>query len=117
MKRTIRLGLATLIVGAAYASASTAAAETYYSSSGLKKLLSGKTVRLQMGGVVTYSRSGKYTYRRSGETWRGTWSVSRGKVCVKFVNNERRCDRYVKDGSTTYFENAGGGRFKIRSIR
>ncbi|MEL6503590.1 MAG: hypothetical protein AAFQ10_03950 [Pseudomonadota bacterium] len=93
------------------------AGETYYSTSGLKQLLTGKKLTLVAGGVISYARNGRYTFQRQGQTYRGKWSVRRGRVCVTFINNNRRCDKYVKESGSIYFENAQGGRFKIKSVR
>lgn len=92
------------------------AAEKYYTTAALPKLIKGKILTLQIGGVITYSTNGKYTFISKGKKYSGKWRILRGKVCVKFTNNQR-CDRYVNDGGIVYFENANGARYKVSSIQ
>lgn len=92
-------------------------AESYYNTASLKKLIQGKVVRLHNGGVIAYKRNGTYNFKTKGQNYPGKWRVTRNRVCVDFPNGSNRCDRYVKDGGTIYFENANGGRYKVRSVR
>ncbi len=111
------LGITITIVGIVGWAFSAGAAESYYNTNGLKKLLAGKRVTLTAGGVIDYAHGGKYNFKSGGQSWTGKWFVRGGRVCVNFPDNNRRCDRYLKDGSSIYFENANGGRYKIRAIR
>lgn len=100
--------------GLVFATDQANAAESYYSGAALKQLLKGKSLRLTNGGVITYANGGRYSFVHRGRTHVGVWRIRKNDVCVTFTNGNRRCDRYVRDGRSLYFENRQGGRFKVR---
>lgn len=111
MKRTAIGALGALL---SFGLLSEASAEQYYSTAELKKLITGKRATVGPRARVHYRRDGNYRVTINGNTQKGKWFIRRGRVCVNFPNGNRRCDRFVKDGGAVFFENAQGGRYKVK---
>lgn len=108
---TALLGALTMGTVSAYA------ANNYYDTMGLKELLQAKIVILEMGGVLTYYHNGEYHYKLKNKTFRGTWKIGDGEVCVVFSDNRRRCNRFGNDNGIIYYENAKGNRYEVKEIQ
>lgn len=73
----------------------------------LKALVVGKTIK-SSGARLYYGADGRYKYNGKAP---GTYTISKGKICVKFDTGDRRCDRIVKSNGKYHLINAKGKRF------
>ena len=63
-----------------------------------------------LNGVLTYNSDGTYLYDGGSP---GRYTISEGRICVRFNSGDSRCDRIVTaDGGETFtMINASGRRF------
>ncbi|MET3661083.1 hypothetical protein [Aquamicrobium ahrensii] len=83
------------------------AADTPVPAAELKALVAGKTIN-SSGAKLRYGADGRYSYNGGSP---GKYTVSAGKICVKFDAGNSRCDRIVKSGKKYFLINSGGKRF------
>jgi hypothetical protein len=83
------------------------AADVAVPAAELKALVVGKTIN-SSGAKLRYGADGRYTFNGGSP---GKYSISSGKICVKFNNGDSRCDRIVKSGKKFFLINSGGKRF------
>lgn len=74
----------------------------------IEKIAVGKTVN----GRMTYGKDGSYSYAGGDK---GNYTISAGKICVKFTTGFQRCDRIVTDGKKFTLINQKGDRFPYGS--
>ena len=84
----------------------------------IKALVTGKIIETS-GGIISYKADGKYEYygKSNGATFRGKWSIRGDQVCVDFDAGDKRCDRYVKDGSRISLKNSQGALFPVTAVK
>ena len=70
-----------------------------------------------MTKIPNYKSNKKYNASFNGQNYPGKWRIKSGEVCVNFNDGRKRCDRYLKDGNSIYFEDSGGARYKVKSIK
>ncbi|MCD7111181.1 hypothetical protein LRX75_19270 [Rhizobium sp. DKSPLA3] len=85
-------------------SPASAAEERAATKAEIEKIAVGKTVN----GRMTYGKDGSYAYAGGGK---GKYTISAGKICVKFTGGGSRCDRIVTDGKTYTLINQKGERY------
>ncbi|MCP4409386.1 MAG: hypothetical protein GY807_16875 [Gammaproteobacteria bacterium] len=90
------------------------AATENLTTSQIRSLLTGKTVRYDSGGVATYNTNGSYQYRGQGRTSLGQYSFRNNQVCVDFIGGNQRCDSFIKQGGSYYLVNGRGQQFRAR---
>jgi hypothetical protein len=73
-----------------------------------KAEISSKAVGHTINGRLWYGANGKYTFEGKNP---GQYSISDGKICVKFDNGRSRCDRIVVDGAAYTLINKEGERY------
>ncbi|MCP4284491.1 MAG: hypothetical protein GY792_08575 [Gammaproteobacteria bacterium] len=83
-------------------------------TSQIRTLLTGKTVRYDSGAVATYSANGDYQYRGRGRTSLGQYSFRNNRVCVDFIGGNQRCDSFIKKGGSYYLVNGQGQQYRAR---
>jgi hypothetical protein len=67
------------------------------SESEIRKLLVGKTVRLNRGQATFFS-NGRYEYKINSEVSVGRYIIRSGVVCISFLNGYKRCSKVEKNG-------------------
>ncbi|WP_133675254.1 hypothetical protein [Aquamicrobium defluvii] len=73
----------------------------------LKTMVVGKTIK-SSGARLRYGADGRYTFNGASP---GKYTISSGKICVKFDAGDSRCDRIVKSGNKYFMINSRGKRF------
>ena len=91
--------------------------ETFYSGTGLKSLLLGKSVQLENGAVNKYNSDGKFESSLDNQKQTGNYRLDGDQVCVTFASGSSRCDRFLQDGSgNVYLVDSDGILFRVRTI-
>jgi hypothetical protein len=70
----------------------------------IEKIAVGKTVN----GRLKYTKDGRYTFEGRNP---GKYTITAGKVCVKFDNGKNRCDKIVTDGKKYTMVTSQGERY------
>lgn len=87
----------------------TFAAERPATKGEIEKIAVGKTVN----GRLKYTKEGRYTFAGGNP---GRYTISAGKVCIKFDDGRNRCDRIVtSDGKTFNMVTSDGSRYPYKS--
>ena len=102
MKRTL------ILVGALLVASGAIAQERPATKAEIEKIAVGKTVN----GQMTYGTDGSYSYAGGDK---GKYTISPGKICIKFVTGRQRCDRIVTDGKKYILINQSGDRYPYGS--
>lgn len=70
----------------------------------IEKIAVGKTVN----GRLKYTKDGRYTFEGRNP---GRYTISAGKICIKFDDGRNRCDRIVTDGKKYTMVTSQGERY------
>ncbi len=84
--------------------ASFAAEERPATKAEIEKIAVGKTVN----GRLKYTKDGRYTFEGRNP---GRYTISAGKICIKFDDGRNRCDRIVTDGKKYTMVTSQGERY------
>ncbi|SMX26541.1 hypothetical protein TRP8649_00623 [Pelagimonas phthalicica] len=83
----------------------------------LDQRLRGQVLTFFDDGQSKYYEDGRYsyTYANDGGTAYGYWDINpAGAVCIQFLNEQTRCDMYVKNGDRLILITEEGHRFPVR---
>lgn len=109
MEAKLKVFLSVLFVSMLLPVVNALAADVKVPAGEIKKLIVGRTVSCGPS-KCTYNKDGSYRFNRDAP---GKYTISNGKICVRWENGFARCDSIVRNGKKYFLINARGQRFNF----